>query len=105
MKTIHMFTGAALGLALALPAAAGEDLDAGRKIYDANCFACHSTGAAGAPKMGDKKAWKDRIAQGLDTLVANALKGKGAMPPKGGAMHLKESDIRNAVAYIVSQSK
>ncbi len=97
---------AAPASAPAAPATAeGADLAAGGRIYQSACFACHGTGAAGAPKVGDKAAWKDRIAQGMDTLVANAVKGKGAMPPKGGRMDLDEQAIRNAVAYMVSRSR
>ena len=56
------------------------------KMYAAACQACHMTGAAGAPKMGDVAAWADRIGKGLDTLVSNAINGIGAMPPRGGSV-------------------
>jgi len=100
-----ILAGAILGLAAGPVLAGGGDPAAGKKIYDEACFACHSTGAAGAPKLGDKAAWAKRIQQGMDVLVQNAIKGKGAMPPKGGRMDLSDEAIRNAVAYIVSQSK
>jgi cytochrome c5 len=61
-------------------AAAGQG---GEAVYTKACIACHSTGVAGAPKVGDKAAWEARLAQGMDALVSTALKGKGAMPPKG----------------------
>ena len=67
-------------------------------------MACHATGAANAPKLGDKAAWAPRIAQGLPTLVTNAIKGKGAMPPKGGST-ASDADIKAAVEYMVSASK
>jgi len=106
VKRRLILAGAILGLAAGGPAmAGGADLAAGKKVYDEACFACHSTGAAGAPKLGDKAAWKDRLAQGMDALVANAIKGKGAMPPKGGRMDLSDEAIRNAVAYMASQAK
>lgn len=75
------------------------------KTYRTACMACHATGAAGAPKTGDKAAWKARIAQGMDTLVTNAIKGKGAMPPKGGRPNLTEADIKSTVAYMVKESQ
>ena len=57
----------------------------GEQLFQSACVACHSTGAAGAPKVGDKAAWAPRIAQGLKGLLASATKGKNAMPPKGGS--------------------
>ncbi len=73
--------------------------------YRTACMACHASGAAGAPKLGDKAAWKARIAQGMDTMVKNAIKGKGAMPPKGGRSNLTDEQIKSTVKYMVSESK
>ncbi len=86
-------------------AAAGVDLAKGQEIYQSACFACHATGAAGAPKLGDVSAWAPRIAQGSETLLNHAVNGKGAMPPKGGRMDLSDADIMSAVAYMVSESR
>jgi cytochrome c5 len=95
----------ALGL-LGLTSTAFAD---GKATFQQACFACHGTGAAGAPKIGDKAAWKDRIAKGKDTLHKHALKGftgkKGVMPAKGGRTDLKDADVMAAVDYMVSQSK
>lgn len=81
----------------------------GQKTYQAACFACHGTGAAGAPKLGDKAAWKSRIAQGMDKLNEHAIKGfkgsTGFMPAKGGRADLSDADVKAAVAYMVAQSK
>lgn len=77
----------------------------GKKTYDAVCAMCHAAGVAGAPKTGDKAAWKPRIAQGKDALYTSALKGKNLMPPKGGAASLPDADIKAAVDYLVSQTK
>jgi cytochrome c5 len=77
----------------------------GKKTYDAVCAMCHAAGVAGAPKTGDKAAWKPRIARGKDALYASALKGKNLMPPKGGAAALPDADIKAAVDYLVSQAK
>jgi cytochrome c5 len=76
----------------------------GEAIYKQTCFACHGTGAAGAPKLGDKAAWAPRMAQGVPALVQNAIKGKNAMPPKGGS-NASDAEIRAAVEYMVSASK
>ncbi len=80
-----------------------EDLAAGEGHYRSACFACHDTGAAGAPKLDDKSAWSSRASAGLDSLTLNVLNGKGAMPPKGGAMQLSDNDIRDAVAYMLKK--
>lgn len=77
----------------------------GQEVYTSACFACHGTGAAGAPKLGDKAAWEPRIAQGMATLQEHALKGFKAMPPKGGNMSLSDDEVNSAVEHLVSGSK
>lgn len=76
----------------------------GEEIVKTACFACHGTGAAGAPKLGDKGAWAARISGGMDRLVQSALKGKGAMPAKGGSTDLSDFEIARAVVYLANQS-
>jgi len=89
--------------------AASADTGKGKSVYDTTCFACHGTGVAGAPKLGDKAAWADRIAKGADTLHKHAIEGfqgkSGVMPPKGGNMSMPDEDIKAAVDYMVEQSK
>lgn len=77
---------------------------AGEVLYKQVCVACHAAGVAGSPKFGDKEAWAPRIKTGLDMLTASAIKGKGAMPPKGGSA-ASDTDIRAAVEYMVSAAK
>ena len=77
----------------------------GKKVYDATCVACHGTGVAGAPKFGDKAAWAPHIKGGLPHLYELALKGKGAMPAKGGNASLAEADVKAAVDYMVNAAK
>jgi cytochrome c5 len=77
----------------------------GKATYDAVCHVCHGAGVAGAPKLGDKAAWSARAKSGLDALHASALKGKGAMPPKGGNPSLSDADVKAAVDYMVAASK
>ena len=85
------------------------DMAQGQKVYEANCKACHGAGIAGAPKLGDKAAWADRIAQGMDTLDKNAINGftgkTGTMPAKGGNASLSDAEVKAAVQYMVDQSK
>jgi len=99
---------AAAPLAAAAPAApakvAAAGLGAGEALYKQVCVACHAAGVAGSPKFGDKAAWAPRIKTGLDALTASALKGKGAMPPKGGSA-ASEADVRSAVEYMVNAAK
>ncbi len=88
------------------PAAKGsEGTGKGKSVYDAACMACHATGAAGAPKAGDKTAWAPRIKTGMDALYGSSLKGKGAMPPKGGNAGLPDADVKAAVDYLVGMSR
>ncbi|MDB5918065.1 MAG: cytochrome c5 family protein [Massilia sp.] len=94
---------AAAAAAPAAPSAA--DLVKGEKIYGATCLACHGAGVMGAPKSGDKAAWKPRLAKGVPTMYASAVDGVRMMPPKGGNMMLKNEDVKAAVDYMVSKSK
>jgi len=86
-----------------------DDVKQGESIYKGKCVACHGTGAAGAPKLGDKEAWASRIAQGNAVLSQHAIAGfkgsKGYMPPKGGFMSLSDDEVSFAVQYMVSQSQ
>ena len=93
--------------AAAAPAAAGGEAKAGGvpALYQQACAACHTAGVAGAPKLGDKAAWGPRLALGVDGLTTSAVKGKGAMPPKGGAAAASDADIRAVVEYMVSTVK
>ena len=77
----------------------------GKATYSGTCIACHGTGAAGSPKFGDKAAWKNRIAQGLDTLDKHAIHGFKGMPAKGGNASLSDDAVKAAVKYMVDNSK
>jgi cytochrome c5 len=94
---------AAAAPAAAKPAAASAS-DAGKKVYDTYCAACHVAGVAGAPKFADKAAWAPRIATGMDALYGSVIKGKGAMPAKGGSP-ASDDDIKAAVQYMVAAAK
>ena len=79
------------------------DLDAGKKLYEQTCAACHGTGAAGAPKLGDKGEWDPRIAEGMGAMMDIAINGKGAMPPRG-ASQASDDELKNAVLYMVHET-
>lgn len=72
----------------------------GEQIYGSICVACHGSGAAGAPKKGDKAAWAPRVAKGIDALVKSATAGKGAMPPKGGAADLTDAELKATIEFL-----
>ncbi|MFM9914626.1 MAG: c-type cytochrome [Rhizobacter sp.] len=88
-------------VAAAAPAAAAGAEPA---LYTQACSVCHAAGIAGAPKFGDKAAWAPRIVAGVDGLTASAIKGKNAMPPRGGTQG-SDADIKAVVAYMVSAVK
>jgi cytochrome c5 len=99
--------------AAAAPAAAGAATTAsaakpdpakGKVVYEATCAACHATGVAGSPKLGDKAAWAPRIGQGFEGLYHSALNGKNAMPAKGGNASLSDADLANAVGYMLVEA-
>jgi len=90
----------------AAPAPSGAAAsEVGKGVYDRACMACHATGVAGAPKAGDKAAWAARVGAGMERLYASAIKGKGAMPPKGGNVTLPDADVKAAVDYLVGLVK
>ena len=91
---------AADGAAAAAPTAALS----GEALYNKACVACHAAGVAGAPKFGDKAAWGPRISLGLEALTASAIKGKNAMPPRGGST-ASDAEIQLAVEFILAAVK
>lgn len=91
----------------AAPAAATSskpDPAKGKLVYETSCAVCHTSGVAGAPKVGDKAAWSARISQGLETLHNNALNGIRGMPAKGGNASLPDADLMNAVGYLFTEA-
>ncbi len=79
-------------------------LQTGEAVYTASCAACHGTGAAGAPKMGDAAGWGSRIAAGYEGLLKSAIAGKGGMPAKGGNPDLDDVEIGRAIVHMVNAS-
>lgn len=89
----------------AAPAADTASIDpAGEKLYNAVCFACHTTGVANAPKLGDKEAWAKYIDSGMDAMLQNAIHGIGAMPPRGGSQ-ATDAEMKAAIEYMVHAAK
>lgn len=80
---------------------ANRPLKAGEEVFKAQCSACHATGAAGAPKLGDTAAWGPRIKTGYEALLTSATKGKGAMGAQAGGDH-SDIEIGRAVVYMTN---
>lgn len=79
-------------------------LRSGEEIYTATCAMCHKDGVADAPKVGDRARWAPLIKEGLKELTTDAIKGKGAMPPKGGDPKLTRAEIARAIVFMANQS-
>lgn len=74
-----------------------------KPMYDKACMACHSTGAAGAPMLGDKAAWEPRYAAGIDAMLTTAKTGKGAMPPNGASTY-SEAEMRQVIEFMLTEA-
>lgn len=96
MKRVFIVAGVVAALLGVGPVAAAD----GKAVFDKTCAGCHN---AMKPKIGDKAAWAPLIKQGADALTASAIKGKGMMPPKGGAA--ADADVKAAVEYMMSRGK
>jgi cytochrome c5 len=109
MKKFLTVTSAALLMITFAVSATAGDTDKGQGVYLNFCAPCHATGAAGAPKIGDKSAWSPRLKQGEKILIEHAIKGyqgkSGFMPARGGNSALSDTEIAKAVAYMAGQSK
>lgn len=82
---------------------AGPHVDkTGEEVVKAVCAMCHAAGLMNAPKIGDKDAWKPRIAQGQATLISHATNGIRSMPAKGGNASLSDNEVSNAVVYMAN---
>ncbi|MDX1692424.1 MAG: c-type cytochrome [Ketobacteraceae bacterium] len=88
---------------LAMGIAATAQAEAPAK-YNMYCVGCHATGAANAPKTGDKAEWDKRLeaAGGMDGLIASAKKGKGAMPPMGLCSDCTDEEFKAMVEFMIN---
>lgn len=95
----------ALAVCIAPEGAAAQNLErSGKEVVDSVCVACHGTGAHGAPKIGNKKAWSKLASRGLTGLSKSALNGIRQMPPHGGNPSLTDTEIERAITYMVNRS-
>jgi cytochrome c5 len=91
------------GIEMGAPAAA-PGARSGEAIVKATCAACHQAGVAKAPKLGDKAEWAPHIKMGLNAMVQTAIKGKGAMPPRGGDASLTDVEVTRAVTFMANSA-
>lgn len=84
--------------------AAAPGARSGEAIVKAACAACHQAGVANAPRLGDQAAWAPAIKRGLNPMIANAIKGVGAMPPRGGDASLTDTEVARAVVFMANQA-
>lgn len=98
-NAIIAITGSLALLGAAQLAAAAD----GKEVYEKSCAGCHNKGIGGAQKLTEKEKWAPIVKQGADAMTASVIKGKGMMPPKGGAS--SDADIKAAVEYIIQQTK
>lgn len=73
-------------------------------IYESHCAACHDTGAAGAPKLGDAAVWKPRIAKTPAVLLQHVIEGYNLMPPRGSCLECSDTDLSLAVDYMLKKA-
>ncbi|MEH6649182.1 MAG: c-type cytochrome [Motiliproteus sp.] len=97
MKKVIAFAAAALlSSAVSVSASAAD----GEAVYNKTCATCHAAGVANAPKVHDAAAWAPRLEMGIDALVASAVKGKGAMPPKGLCAGCTDEELKAAIEFM-----
>jgi len=77
----------------------------GDQVVAKVCGACHASGVLNAPKIGDAAEWNKRLGTegGLDGLIAAAINGKNAMPPRGGDPDLSDDEIKAAVSVLIGK--
>lgn len=105
VKAIHVYLSSVVSKTPPKTVTSGSSgLSQGKDIYDKYCTGCHTTGAGGAPKIGDHADWAPRLKQGMPVLYKNAIDGIRGMPPKGSCMNCTHQEIQEAVDYIASES-
>ena len=105
MKPLYALFGFLLLIGIQLNSLADPTAE---QLYNSTCAACHALGVGGAPKVGDHKAWQDRINKDIGILYHNAIYGfsgdQGQMLPKGGFTDLEDEQIKSIVRYMIEAS-
>jgi cytochrome c5 len=98
------FLALAASAAFVVPQEGAAQARSGKEVVESTCITCHGSGAKGAPKIGDRKAWSQRASQGLSSLTLTAIKGIRNMPAHGGNTGLTDLELARGVAYMVNAS-
>ena len=99
-----LFLFASMALAPTPESATAPGARTGEQIVRFQCVLCHGAGMAGAPRIGDRKAWEKRLSAGEEALLRSALQGRGAMPPNGGLADVSPQELRGAIDYMIKSS-
>jgi cytochrome c5 len=86
------------------PATTARTPRTGEQLVNFQCVLCHGAGMAGAPRIGDRRAWEKRLNEGEARLLRSATAGRGAMPPNGGLADVSEQELRAAIDYMLKSS-
>ena len=105
MNALNVVLSVLAAAPLVLSAGVASAAEAGQDTYNQACAMCHVPGLANAPKFGDKAAWEPRIKTGRDAMMTAVLKGKGAMPAKGGNPKLTDEQIGAALDFMLAAAK
>ena len=86
------------------------DIKNGQKIFNKSCITCHLYGTGGAIILNDKKNWENILkTKTMQKVYTNVLYGyagsKGPMPKKGACQDCSETDLLDAIEYILSVNR
>jgi cytochrome c5 len=73
----------------------------GQQVYKKFCNICHSSGIAGAPKVGNHDQWLREYQTGWPLMMKRAMGGYKGMPAKGNCMKCNEVQIHEAIEYML----
>ena len=76
-----------------------------QQAYMASCFACHNSGAGGAPNPNNPDDWTARLEKGMETIMANVINGVNAMPAKGLCFNCTNEDLQAIVDYMIETAQ
>ena len=74
----------------------------GEQVVQLVCSKCHATGVNGAPRIGDRDQWRERVMPGYKLVLDSALRGHAGMPARGGMAELSDAEVGRAVEYMMN---